>query len=34
VPNMPHDGLKAVSRVEDFFAEELAKRRSGAARAA
>jgi len=34
VPNMPHDGLKAISRVEDFFAEELARRRSGAARAA
>ena len=34
VPNMPHDGLKAVSRVEDFFADELAKRRAGAARAA
>lgn len=34
VPNMPHDGLKAVSRVEDFFADVLAKRRSGAAKAA
>jgi len=31
---MPHDGLKAVFRVEDFFANVLAKRRSGAARAA
>ncbi|WP_186418460.1 alpha/beta hydrolase [Bosea sp. CS1GBMeth4] len=34
VPNMPHDGLKAVSRVEDFLADVLAKRRSGAAKAA
>ncbi|CAN7464659.1 alpha/beta hydrolase [Bosea sp. LjRoot90] len=34
VPNMPHDGLKAVPRVEDFFADVLAKRRTGAARAA
>jgi len=34
VPNLPHDGLKAVPRVEDFFAEVLAKRRAGAAKAA
>lgn len=34
VPNMPHDGLKAVSRVEDFFAGVLARRRGGTARAA
>lgn len=34
VPNMPHDGLKAVSRVEDFFADVLTRRRSGAAKAA
>lgn len=34
VPNMPHDGLKAVSRVEDFFADVLARRRSGTAKAA
>jgi poly(3-hydroxybutyrate) depolymerase len=34
VPNMPHDGLKAVSRVEDFFAGVLARRRSGTAKAA
>lgn len=34
VPNMPHDGLKAVSRVEDFFAEMLARRRAATAKAA
>jgi poly(3-hydroxybutyrate) depolymerase len=33
VPNMPHDGLKAVPRVEDFFAEALARRRGGLGRA-
>jgi poly(3-hydroxybutyrate) depolymerase len=27
VPNMPHDGLKAVPRVEDFLADVLAQRR-------
>ena len=34
VPNMAHDGLRAVPRVQDFFAEALAARRSGTARAA
>ncbi|WID99204.1 alpha/beta hydrolase [Bosea vestrisii] len=34
VPNMPHDGLKAVPRVEDFLADVLAKRRTGASKAA
>lgn len=28
VPNTPHDGLKVVPTVEDFFAKELAKLRS------
>jgi poly(3-hydroxybutyrate) depolymerase len=30
VPNMAHDGLRAVPRVQDFFAEVLAKRRKNA----
>lgn len=30
VPNMAHDGLRAVSRVEDFFAGALAARRKAA----
>jgi poly(3-hydroxybutyrate) depolymerase len=34
VPNMAHDGLRAVPRVQDFFAEALAAHRSGTARAA
>lgn len=34
VPNMAHDGLLAVSRVQDFFAGELARRRAGGVRAA
>lgn len=34
LPNMAHDGLKAVSRVEEFFASVLARRRAQAARAA
>jgi poly(3-hydroxybutyrate) depolymerase len=34
VPNMAHDGLRAVPRVQDFFADVLARRRAGAARAA
>lgn len=35
VPNMAHDGLRAVPRVQDFFADILARRRgSAAARAA
>jgi pimeloyl-ACP methyl ester carboxylesterase len=28
VPNMAHDGLRAVPRVQDFFAEEIAARRA------
>ncbi len=34
VPNMAHDGLRAVPRVQDFFAETLAARRAKAAKAA
>ncbi|AOO83693.1 hydrolase [Bosea vaviloviae] len=34
VPNMAHDGLRAVPRVQDFFADVLARRRGGAAKAA
>ena len=34
VPNMAHDGLRAVPRVQDFFAEAMAARRAGAAKAA
>lgn len=34
VPNMAHDGLRAVPRVQDFFAETLAARREAAAKAA
>ncbi|MGO4669481.1 alpha/beta hydrolase [Bosea sp. 2RAB26] len=34
VPNMAHDGLKAVSRVEEFFATILARRRAEAVKAA
>ncbi|CAN7577346.1 alpha/beta hydrolase [Bosea sp. LjRoot9] len=34
VPNMAHDGLRAVPRVQDFFADVLARRRAGAAKAA
>lgn len=34
VPNMPHDGPKALSRVQDFLADVLRKRRTGAAKAA
>jgi poly(3-hydroxybutyrate) depolymerase len=34
VPNMAHDGLRAVPRVQDFFADVLARRRSGGAKAA
>ncbi len=34
VPNMAHDGVRAVPRVEDFFADVLAKRRGKAADAA
>ena len=30
VPNMAHDGLRAVPRVQDFFADVLAKRRQSA----
>lgn len=34
VANMAHDGLRAVPKVEDFFAEHLTALRAGAARAA
>ncbi|HEY5797152.1 MAG TPA: alpha/beta hydrolase [Bosea sp. (in: a-proteobacteria)] len=34
VPNMAHDGLRAVPRVEDFFAEHLARLRADTAKAA
>lgn len=34
VPNMAHDGLRAVPQVADFFAEQLAALRSRSARAA
>jgi poly(3-hydroxybutyrate) depolymerase len=34
VPNMAHDGLRAVPKVADFFAETIAQRRADAARAA
>jgi poly(3-hydroxybutyrate) depolymerase len=34
VPNMAHDGLRAVPRVEDFFAEHLARLRAETAKAA
>jgi poly(3-hydroxybutyrate) depolymerase len=34
VPNMAHDGLRAVPRVQDFFAGVLAGRRAGAVKAA
>ncbi|SEG33854.1 hydrolase [Bosea lathyri] len=34
VPNMAHDGLRAVPRVQDFFADILARRRRGGVKAA
>jgi poly(3-hydroxybutyrate) depolymerase len=34
VPNMAHDGLRAVPRVEDFFAEHLARLRADTVKAA
>jgi hypothetical protein len=34
VPNMAHDGMRAVPKVADFFAEAIARRRHGATRAA
>lgn len=34
VPNMAHDGMRALPRVQDFFADVLKRRRAGTARAA